>query len=279
MSNLNSNYRRCSFCRNHGHNIKSCNNIELLKFKKTIIEMRNNYILEPAVFSQLINELPVNLICALAVRECNILARNASRNECITAIYNKYMRNAILRLNEINSSNTNYSENELTEINNQINNYTNSNNNLTNDTNNHLTNDTDNESNNEYDNDLISVSSSSDTESDVEDESIITWQIDRTGNYEYLNKQNTCIYSITKTLNIDTTTFNNPSNYTKCGICYEEKLKEVFIQLQCNHEFCQDCIYQQLNIKKATCAFCREKMEHFNIRSQETNDFISTILI
>lgn len=268
-------HRKCSFCQVYGHNIKNCNDIELLNFKEKVLNLRNLYIREPDTFLNCLDRFHIRLLWVLAVNECKILVRNTNKNQCIDAIYNKFMRSQA-RLYESNQDRFPI-DNELGEHINKIYQFypqrqiddqeeeqriqvlldlynTNQNQN--------------HNQNIDYisDHDILSVSSSS---SDDEEEFEITWTIDRTGDFP--NK-----LKITKTLDIHVNT--NTIQTLECGICYEEKVFENFIHLQCNHEFCHDCINKQIDTKKASCAFCRENMNHFVIRSQEVDNLISSKL-
>ena len=276
-------HRKCSFCQVYGHNIKNCNDIELLDFKEKILTLRNLYIREPNTFLNCLDRFHIRLLWVLAVNECKILVRNHNKNQCIDAIYNKFMRSQA-RLYELNQDRFPI-DNELVEHINKIYQFYPQRQiddqeeeqriqvllDLYN------TNEIQNQNQNQNidyisDQDILSVSSSSSEEEEEEFE--ITWTIDKTGNFP--NK-----LKITKTLDItvNINTNTNTIQTLECGICYEEKVFENFIHLQCNHEFCHDCIYQQLNNKKASCAFCRERMQHFIIRSQVIDDLISSKII
>jgi hypothetical protein len=267
-------HRKCSFCQIYGHNIKNCHDIDLLEFKEKILTLRNLYIREPDIFLNYLKGFHIRLLWVLAVNECKILVRNHNKNECINAIYNKFMRYQS-RLYELNHDRFPI-DNELGEHINKIYQFYPQRQiddqeeeqrmqvllDLYNPNQNH------NYNNPDYisDHDILSVSSSSSDEE--EEEFDITWYIDRTGDFPTK-------LTITKTLDIQNT---NTIQTLECGICYEEKVFENFIHLQCNHEFCHDCINRQIDTKKASCAFCREKMKHFIIRSQVVDDLISTKL-
>ena len=57
----------------------------------------------------------------------------------------------------------------------------------------------------------------------------------------------------------------------ECNICYEKQSKCNFINLNCNHNFCKDCIKQLITInieKNKCCPFCRGKISKI-----ETNTY------
>jgi len=59
----------------------------------------------------------------------------------------------------------------------------------------------------------------------------------------------------------------------ECQICYDSKVKNRFVKLNCNHEFCAPCIIQIMNntsqYREPCCAFCREQMTNFTVGSEE----------
>ena len=289
-TNTNTNTRCCSFCKIPGHNIKSCNNIDLLIFHKDILIMRNlmlqaiaaQAIAEQAIAEQAIEEQaieqeqpnlfinylriqPDNLINTLAVKECNILARDRNKNkeDCINAInfkyyqrYYNYFINSNTNLNTPINRNINikiYLNEEIEKIDQVINPNPN-----------HIPIPIP-VPDQEEDFDLISVS----TYNSSDDDNEITWTIDRTGtNINIMSK-----HDITLTLiNIRENLLN------ECNICYESYSNNEFIKLQCNHEFCHDCISKQLQNNKASCAFCRQDMKQFDIYDTNIYQQIHTFI-
>jgi hypothetical protein len=221
---------------------------------------------------------PDELINTIAVKKCNILARdrNKSKEDCINAInFKYYQRYYEYYLNSNTNLNTNiirninikiYLDSEIEEIQLEINQYIpipdpNQNPNQ----------------NNDDDFDLISVS----TYHSSEDDNEITWEIDRTGTNININTNINSKNDITLTLINLQEKGNNEGIINplyECNICYESYSNNEFIKLQCNHEFCHDCISKQLQNDKASCAFCRQDMKHFDIYDtniyQEIHAFI-----
>ena len=87
-----------------------------------------------------------------------------------------------------------------------------------------------------------------------------------------------------KKFNITTTLNNSDENLEEkyeCNICYENCKKIKFIKLNCNHEFCNDCVKKSLQNEINTslrCAFCRSEVINFEVRDlsikDELNEFI-----
>jgi len=59
----------------------------------------------------------------------------------------------------------------------------------------------------------------------------------------------------------------------ECGICYEEKKVAEHVKLNCNHEFCKDCIINTIksrqNANNICCAFCRTEVKSVESRTNE----------
>ena len=84
--------------------------------------------------------------------------------------------------------------------------------------------------------------------------------------------------------NITTNLINSDENLEEkceCGICYDSCEKINFIKLNCEHEFCKDCIKKSLqNERKQTlsCAFCRTDVSNFEIRDLSIKDELSEFI-
>jgi hypothetical protein len=87
-----------------------------------------------------------------------------------------------------------------------------------------------------------------------------------------------------KRFNIATKIIEN-SNYcekqNECFICYEKKNLKNFIKLNCSHEYCKDCIKNQIKHTKTEnvhCALCRSVVDNIEIRDililEEINECI-----
>ena len=54
-----------------------------------------------------------------------------------------------------------------------------------------------------------------------------------------------------------------------CCICYEDFKKELFVEMDCKHEFCKDCFIKIANSnrnKKPCCSYCRTEMKTIRTR-------------
>jgi hypothetical protein len=61
-------------------------------------------------------------------------------------------------------------------------------------------------------------------------------------------------------------------NENECFICYEKNSINKFIKLNCNHEFCKDCIKKQIKstiTENVHCALCRNIVDNIEIRDNE----------
>ena len=235
----------CSYCHNPRHNIKTCNDNNMLLFHQFILQEK---ITKSIIFLEILELQPLHKLWGFAVKYCNILARNKNKQDCINAIYNKYLLYTLPML-----------EHELNEINLTINTIpipiplsfeidTNTNTNT---------------NNNEIDDfELLSVSS---YHSSIDDNEI-TWSIDRTGDYTNINSNINSNTNIKKIQDFPITYLTNEKGTElekECNICYENQNIKNYIKLQCNHQFCYKCIENQLKNNKITCAFCRQPFIYY----------------
>jgi hypothetical protein len=75
------------------------------------------------------------------------------------------------------------------------------------------------------------------------------------------------------------------TNECECGICYEGKIQPEFVKLNCGHEFCKDCIKEYLHnvrTENPQCAFCRSEIKNMELSTQdirnEFDDLINAIV-
>jgi hypothetical protein len=67
----------------------------------------------------------------------------------------------------------------------------------------------------------------------------------------------------------------------ECDICYESCDKTNFIKLNCEHEFCKDCLKKTLQNEEKIlpcCAFCREEITTFELRNSSIKDEFMEII-
>jgi hypothetical protein len=90
----------------------------------------------------------------------------------------------------------------------------------------------------------------------------------------YLNNLNENKNITVEKIKINSKLFSNENeninNLCKCNICYENKKIKNFVKLECNHEFCVDCIINTLNYNKnktINCALCRNNVKEISSRT------------
>lgn len=88
-----------------------------------------------------------------------------------------------------------------------------------------------------------------------------------------------------KRFNITIKIIENSGYFIKqneCFICYEKNKTINFIKLNCNHEFCKDCIKKQIKstiTENVHCALCRNIVDNIEIRDNEILEEINNELI
>jgi hypothetical protein len=230
----------CSYCHNPGHNIKTCNDNELLSFHIFILNEKILNYQNPSIFREILQMQPLKKLWGYAVKYCNLSVRNNNKEENIQAIFIKYYSYTLpmlqYKLDAINPIIPVNSINQDQEIEEDLEDF-----------------------------DLLSVSTYNSSNNE-EDELEITWYIDRIGSGT--NTKNTIQDFPITILN------NNPLilEEKECNICYEIYNIQKFIKLQCNHEFCHNCIENQFKNNKFSkikinCAYCREPFKHLFINS------------
>lgn len=64
----------------------------------------------------------------------------------------------------------------------------------------------------------------------------------------------------------------------ECSICWDKKESDKFVKLNCNHEFCNECIVKTLAANKhraPCCALCRADINNITSRSVDVQNEIS----
>lgn len=85
--------------------------------------------------------------------------------------------------------------------------------------------------------------------------------------------------------NISTKIIDNSDDDWKqneCFICYEDYSSKNFVKLNCNHEFCKDCIKEQIKstiTENVCCALCRNIVNNIEIRDNEILEEINNIIL
>ena len=81
-------------------------------------------------------------------------------------------------------------------------------------------------------------------------------------------------------------TINNNKNENidqlcECSICYDNKELKNFVKLSCNHEFCKECIIETMKInqnKNLCCALCRGEIKSIESRTNEVINEMSVYI-
>ena len=136
-----------------------------------------------------------------------------------------------------------------------------------------------------------------------DDQNEITWTIDRTPDMNIFNNINNDYYMMAEfvTNNQNNTSFRAidaiPANFddfipfnsrcfeinvdqvvscdndSTCCICIESKDNRQICQLNCNHQFCENCIVIYVKNKtQTTCPLCRENITKIIVQTDETRD-------
>lgn len=72
---------------------------------------------------------------------------------------------------------------------------------------------------------------------------------------------------------------NNDENPEDCTICYEETNSKMFVKLDCDHKFCNNCMKAllktcQTNDKKVLCALCRNQITKMTMNNEAVRNEI-----
>jgi len=233
--------RCCSFCRNSGHNIQTCNDTRLYNFeafclfhyRTTTVELFKNILLEYSTSSPIVVRAYSSRFCGTNIR-ANLL-------NCVNAITLR-IRN-IISLEPATASQT--PEPQMPEAGRTV--------------------EVDQPSNHNLDHATASGQDMSTYYQDVGQ--FIDMILNLRRSYllnEYVSNRKFDIER--EIINCDNT------EQCECNICYENQSKQEFVQLNCGHEFCKDCIKQSLkNVRTENpqCAFCRSEIRKLSISNNE----------
>ena len=272
ISSMRNLIRRCSFCKHISHNILTCNDSRLIEFENlcsikkcslTILNIRNNNNYSIFQFKQwlcsyyLENEM---LVKSFAISRCGAISRN-NISICVDKITDYIYEN-----NET-------SESEFISL--LDNNDNNIINNIHNDNDNNiitsieslliLYNNTQTNNNNQVDT------------AHIDRDILISYILFREQNIIQKTK-----YNITLSTN-NLQDINELNKICECSICYEDNLNEInFVKLNCNHEFCKDCLIQVIKKcntnNKPCCALCRSKILSIETKSEYIKDEFEYLL-
>jgi len=82
-------------------------------------------------------------------------------------------------------------------------------------------------------------------------------------------------------LTVETNEEENLNENCQCSICWDNKEKRQFAKLECNHEFCKDCMKRTIETRtnetrtNLCCALCRSEVRTIRLRTQEVHDEIA----
>jgi len=68
----------------------------------------------------------------------------------------------------------------------------------------------------------------------------------------------------------------------ECCICFESYKREVFVSLNCKHEFCKSCLKNAIKSDKREdpcCAYCRDKISKMTSRTIEVQSELSELIL
>jgi hypothetical protein len=276
--NFNRGARTCSFCRRAGHNILSCNSQPLRNFELMCVNnitSTNDINIEQSFRNFLLSEAlyDSNMVKSFAARYCRISARN-NIDICIESIiqyFNPFIEIRKRELNEINQNFTRADETSQEA--------------------------TSQEPELAQQNEISSANILRELES-IRDIPLQIRQFINNPRNVTENDHMTLIMSmmflemvtelnnsnINKKFDIKTNICDNKDDLyekSECNICYDEYQNLNFINLNCGHKFCKDCIKKSLQneVKQnLCCAFCRTEIKNFEFKEESIkNEFIELI--
>jgi hypothetical protein len=224
----------CSFCRNTGHNITTCNDLRLLDFERLCITRKTNldstafyfWLLHYSMYNR-------NVTRSYAIRYCGCSIR-----EYLMSCVNHIVRR-ISGLNGFQQPVEDVVQEETSSQNNYVNNGPR-----------------------------------------LMDETMFRDIVSRS-DQDFLRIFEDSMRS--RKFNIQTNIVEcSQTNNCECSICYESKNKHEFIKLNCEHEFCKECIKQSLQnvtTEKPLCAFCRSEIINMELTSQEVRNELNELIV
>ena len=250
----------CSFCRRPGHNITTCNSDRLLEFEVICADVVRNFH-NTDDFKNWISQNYANeplLLKAFAIKKYRMVIRFTSEE------YIHYITEYIFRkYKNIPQLENQESENNAPEL---------------------INLDTIDNLYDEYRNLLITLRNRNDVREQILEHREL--EINLVRQYiSYLAELGMSLVRreevLPQTVNILTQTESNEeenlSEICQCSICWDDKELKNFVKLNCNHEFCKDCISQTLRTETRTnftCALCRSEITSIRLRTQEVQDEI-----
>jgi len=249
----------CSFCRQPGHNVTTCNSSRLREFEaicsSQVLQTNTpddfkNWLIENYMSEQL-------LIKTFTIKKFRVTTRTSIEN-CIDLI-TEYIFRIYKNTNETNETN---------EI--EYNNYI-------------------------FENDLITFiqALSNERQEIYEDRNITEIQRARAMENMLMREMFISLMSMSNYITIRdeykkiqiVSTINKNENLSEtceCSICYDEKEFQKFVKFGCKHEFCKDCVISTIkssNNKHLCCALCRDEVREIETRTEQVKTELEEIFI
>lgn len=225
--------RGCSFCRTAGHNVINCNDVRLYEFRK--ICAGNRIILE--VEDDSVNKFRLWLYDSYT-RNAGLISAFARRFCKVPMI-----EDTVVRLHKITHYIYHMPTDEMIEITNARNDY------------------------------IVNLALFNDVE--LLQGLLFTERIEYlTRVIEFLtfraNQSSASIPPLNVTLTVGDV--KEPENILQCSICYEDKKKKEFANLNCQHLFCGDCMVSMMKTRvhaELHCPLCRQHIQHIQLQNEE----------
>lgn len=242
----------CSFCREQGHTITTCDSNRLRDF-----ELNCANIIINTSFSNFKNWLSsqnILLLRAFAIRKFSNVTTRTSITVCINMI-SEYIRRTYVNINHVQLEND--YENELMGFIQEI-----------------------TTPRQDIPNIIPEIEEVRAMESMLMREMLFGMMARMIGNY--IDRDSN------PKLNILSSVQNNENEdihkLCECSICYDEKQVKNFVKLECNHEFCKDCIISTIktnlqNGSNLTCALCRSQVKSIKSRTNQIHSEMSNFVV
>lgn len=278
---------RCTFCRNRGHNILTCNDERFLEFE-TLCANKCQQVNEEQ-FKHWLNETynhdnqGANLIKSYGSAKCGVLMRAHSEtdiyiNAITSYIYEKYRYmystfinnntiSEVVESSEIDSDNYD----DMPEL-------------------------IDDDS---FEYDMAEIMSGLNNSQPREEPSMedmeaalvndinsglyfMRARMNLNNPYTYMERFLVKRFNIETILEEQSLEIENKETISECFICFENYKQSEFIKLGCNHEFCKDCTKKALRSDKRPkpcCAYCRTEVTKLTSRTKEIHDDLLELVV
>jgi hypothetical protein len=261
----------CSFCRNHGHNVKNCNDVRLTDFEETcqvyMIFCNSREIFKDWLLGTYNVFDPYNkcLLRTFIIKKCNATMRTPMFY-CPDLISN-YMYRTYVQQNQPQMNNNNLNSPEFIQFMSDL--YNN---------------------NPDYDQDVYQAFNDRNEQINGMQLAIgrEMFNVFNMAYSRYLtqdqmprNKK----YNISLLLennNNHTNNKNTDNENMDCSICLENKSNDTFVKFDCQHEFCKDCVVQCLqnnNKNVLCCALCRGNTKTFKTNCHSTYEELKILVV